>query len=166
MIAEWDKLDQPAPGESLCGYCRRPWFGLVAYCPYCGRKPNFTTVSQEPDDRPQGDEALSERPPPSQLKLNKKASTHLFETVVAGVAALLLFWMVAKLPAPKINEAASSPQLPISTSDIASSRRVPSTSAAQVPVIPARTDGAVPPRSSRLPCSVAHERAGLCKSQE
>lgn len=149
MIAELDKLDQPARGESLCGYCRRPWFGLVAYCPYCGRKPSFTAVSQEPEDHPQSDEASFERPTPSQL--HKKASTNLFETVAAAVGALLLFWMVAKFPAPKINEAASpSPQLPIST-DIASSRR---------------GDSAVPPPSSRPPCSVAHERAGLCKSQE
>lgn len=173
MNVQTNKLAQSARGESVCGFCRRPWFGLVAYCPYCGRKPSFTTINQEPDDRPQSDEAVPisgkkspverDRPTPSQL--NKTALALLFKTVVAGVSALLLFWMVVKLPAPKTNEGAS-PQLPISTSGIASPRLGPSTSAAQVPSIPRRTDTKVPPQSNRSLCSVANEAAGLCKSQE
>jgi len=167
MNLQMTESAQPARGVSLCEFCRRPWFGLVAYCPYCGRKPScFTAISQEPDDCPQIEEALAsgQRPTPSQL--NKPALTLLFKTVVAGVSALLLFWMVVKLPAPRTNEAAS-PQLPISTSNIASPMRGPSTSAAQVPSIPLRTDTAVPPQSNRRSlCSVANEAAGLCKSQE
>jgi len=31
-------LAQTPPGESLCEFCNRPWFGQVAYCPYCGRQ--------------------------------------------------------------------------------------------------------------------------------
>src|SRR4051794_5560576 len=31
-------LEQTPPGESLCEFCSRPWFGQVAYCPYCGRQ--------------------------------------------------------------------------------------------------------------------------------
>ena len=56
-VVQMDKLAQSARGESQCEFCGRPWFGLVAYCPYCGRKPSFTTINQEPDDRPQSDEA-------------------------------------------------------------------------------------------------------------
>jgi hypothetical protein len=257
MNVQTNNLAQSARGESLCRFCGRQWFGSVAYCPYCGRKPGLTT--QEPDVRPQIDEALAggqgplgmpagelqwqdpksarkeprgtpwrvtgslprwlhavrqshvrdrsplrqmdpesvaplqgvpisgetppgkrDRPTPSQL--NKTASTLLFTTVVAGVCGLLLLWMLVKLLAPKTNEGAS-PQLPVSSSGIASPRPGPSTSAAQVPSIPPRTDTAVPaadpavrqqergaaqaaPQSNRSLCSVASEAAGLCKSQE
>ena len=50
-FAETHKLDQPARRENRCGSCGRPWFGLVAYCPYCGREPGFTKISQ-PGYRP------------------------------------------------------------------------------------------------------------------
>jgi hypothetical protein len=199
-----NKLAQSARGENLCEFCGRLWFGPVAYCPYCGHKSSFTTISQEPDDRLQSGEASASgqitlgmragemaksprkesrgtplqgvpvsgetlpgernRPAPSQS--NKTALTLLFKTVVAGVSALLLLWMVVKLPGSKTNEGAS-PQLPISTSGIASPRWGPSTNTAQVPSVPLRTDTAVPPQSNRRSlCSVANETAGLCKSQE
>jgi hypothetical protein len=210
MNVRMNQLARSARSESVvCEFCARPWFGLVAYCPYCGRKPScFTTMKQEPDDRLRIDEALPsgqailgmpvgelpylevkpprqepretplqsvplsgetlpvkwDRPAPSQL--NRTASTLLFKTVVAGVSALLVFWLLVKLPAPKPNEGTSA-QLPISTSGIASPGPGPSTSAAQVPSIPLPTDNAVPARSNkRSLCSVAHETAGLCKSQE
>ena len=203
-------MNEPAQsargGESACGSCGRPWFGLVAYCPYCGRKSSLTTIHREPDDRPPSDEASAsgpgtletlagepqrqeakaprkepggtplqevpvsgrdltgerDRPTPSQL--NETASTHRFKTIAAGASALLLLWMAVKLFAPGTNEGAS-PQLPISTSGIASPRPVPAPSAAQVPSIPRRTDTAVPPQSNRSLCSVANETAGLCKVQ-
>jgi hypothetical protein len=184
------QMNMSAPSERderLCGYCRRPWFGWVAYCPYCGREASFATINQEPDDRPQGDEAVAsrqgtlgtttgelpvfdknisverDRPVPSQL--SKTASALLFKILVAGVTALLLLWMMGKLLAPKPNEGAS-PHPPIATSGIAPPTRGPLTSATQVPSIPRRTESAVPPRSSKPPCSVAHEAAGLCISQE
>ena len=53
---------QSARGESACDFCGRPWFGLVAYCPYCGRKSSLTTIHQEPDGRPPGDEASASDP--------------------------------------------------------------------------------------------------------
>jgi hypothetical protein len=208
MNVQMNQLAQPARAETLCEFCGRPWFGLVAYCPYCGRKASFTMISPEPDDRLQMDEALpsgqgtlrmpagelhrqaakpprkehretplqgvpilgetlpGERNRPTQSQLNKRAPALLLKTIVAGVAALLLFWMVFKLPAPKTNERAS-PQLPIATSEIPSPRPAPSTSAAPVPSIPMRTDTAVPPQSNRRSlCSVANEAAGLCKSRE
>jgi hypothetical protein len=105
-----------------------------------------------------GDTLSGERNKPTPSQLSKTALTLIFKTtVVAGVSALLLFWMVVKLPGSKTKEVAS-PQLPISTSRIASPRRGPSTNAAQVPI---------PPQPNRRSlCSVANETAGLCKSQE
>lgn len=57
MNAQMNQLPQSARGEILCRSCGRQWFGSVAYCPYCGRKPSFTT--QQPDDRPQSDKAVA-----------------------------------------------------------------------------------------------------------
>ena len=186
MSVQMNELARLVRVESLCGFCRRPWFGLVAYCPYCGRKPSFMTINRELDDRPPGVEILAsgqgtlgmpagepipsknlpaERDRSSPAQLNKTALTLLFKTVVAGVSALLLVWMVVKPLAPRTNEVAP-PQLPISTSRIAPPRLGPSTSAAQAPSIPLRADTAAPPRSNRSLCSVANEAAGLCKSQE
>jgi hypothetical protein len=209
MNVQMHQLAESARSESVvCEFCGRPWFGLVAYCPYCGRKASFTTISPDPDDRLQMDEALAsgqgtwrmpagelhrqaantprkeshgtvlqgvpilgetlpgERNRPTQSQLNKPALALLFKAVVAGIAALLLLWMVLKLIAPKTNER-TSPQLPISTSEIPSPRAAPSTSAAPVPSIPMRTGTAVPPQSDRRSlCSVANEAAGLCKSRE
>lgn len=103
---------------------------------------------------------------PAASRLNRAALTLLFKTVAAGLSALLLFWMVVKLLAPTTNEGAP-PQLKISASGIVSPGPAPSTSAAHVPSIPRRTGAAVPaPSSRRSLCSVAHETAGLCKSQE
>jgi hypothetical protein len=200
-----NELARSAGGQSLCESCGRLWFGSVAYCPYCGRKPKFRTIRQEPDDSCQSDAASTggpgtsmpagelprqdakpprhephgtplqvtpisgkdlrvdrDRATPAQLK--KKTSPLLFKALAAGVSALLLFWMVAKPLTPNSNERAST-RLPISASGIVS-RWMPSTSAAQEPSIPLRTDIASPPRSNRSLCSVANEKAGLCKSQQ
>ena len=134
------------PDERVCGYCRRPWFGLVAYCPYCGRKPSLATANQELDERHQINEPLASDQRPSEIP-----STHLVQTVVAAVGALLLFWMVVKLPGSNTNDSAS-PQLRISN-------------AAQVPSTSLRTESAAPapPPKTRSLCSVASEAAGLCK---
>jgi hypothetical protein len=266
MNVQINNLAQSARGESVCGFCGRRWFGLVAYCPYCGRKPSFPTINQEPDDRAQSDDALAsgqrtlwmpagelhgqeaksprkepflridqesddrrqsdealasgilgmpagelqyqeaksprkeprgtqlqgepilgealprERKGPTPSQSSKKASTLLFKAAAAGLGVLLLLWTVVKLPAPKTDEGAS-PQLPKSTSGVASPSRGPSTTAAQQPPIPLRTDTAVPagdqtvrqqerdpaqaaPQSKSRPlCSVAHQTAGLCKSK-
>jgi hypothetical protein len=190
MNVRMHQLAQSARSESvLCEFCRRPWFGLVAYCPYCGRMSScFTTMNQQPDGHFQSDVALANgqaslgmpagqlqrqastdlpveanRPAPSQFNKIKSALPLLLKTAAAGITVLLLFWMVVKLPAPKTNERAT-PQLPISTSGIASPNQRPPTSAAQQPSIPLRTDTPVPPNRTTL-CSLAHETAGLCKSQ-
>jgi hypothetical protein len=221
MNVQMNESPQPARGEILCTSCGRQWFGSVAYCPYCGRKPSFTT--QQPDDRPQGDKALAGEQetvgmPAGELHWpipespRKSISRHmdaesiaplqsvlisgeplavnrdrpnpslLFGTVMAAICVLLVFWMVVTLFAPDTNERRS-PQQSISTSGIASSTPGPSTSAAQVQAIPARTGTAIPaadptlrrqesdatkatPQSNRSLCSAAHEGAGLCKSQE
>ena len=55
-----NELAEPAPGESLCGHCGRRWFGLVAYCPYCGRQSSLAT--QDPGDHPDRKEALASAP--------------------------------------------------------------------------------------------------------
>jgi hypothetical protein len=183
-------MNEPAQSargrESACGFCGRPWFGLVAYCPYCGRKANITT-SQRREHRPPSDKATGSGPenlqtqagaprrqkanPPSKEPGGKPlqgapvpASTHRLKTVAAGVSVLLLLWMAVKLFTPGTNEEAS-PKPPITTSGIASPRPVPATSAAQVPSIPRRTGNAVPSQSNRSLCSVANEAAGLCKVQ-
>ncbi len=183
-------MNEPAQsaqgGESACGCCGRPWFGLVAYCPYCGRKSSLTT-NQKREHRPPSDKATASGPGTSQTQAGAPqrqepnppskepggtppqgvpvpASTHRFKTVAAGVSVLLLLWMAVKLFAPGTNDAAS-PQLPISTSGIASPGPVPATSAAQVPSIPRRAGNAVPSQSNRSLCSVANETAGLCKVQ-
>jgi len=99
---------------------------------------------------PAGEPVEWDRPTPSQL--NRTASTLLFKTVAAGVSALLLLWVVVNLPAPRTNEGAS---------------LQPSSSAAQAPSIPPRTETVAPPQSNRSSqCSAAHEAAGLCKSQK
>ena len=57
-VVEIDKVARSSTrGESQCEFCGRPWFGLVAYCPYCGRKASVTAINQGPDDRLQGDAA-------------------------------------------------------------------------------------------------------------
>ena len=179
MNVRINHLVQSAGGGSVaCEFCRRPWFGVVAYCPYCGRMSScFTTMNQEPDDHLQSDVVLAigqatlampagelqrqeekdfpverNRPAPSPTNRTKAALTLLFKTAAAGAAVLLLVWTLVKLPAPKTNERAT-PQLPISTSGIASPNQGPSTTA-------------VPPQANRTTlCSLAHETAGLCQSQ-
>lgn len=137
--------------ERACGYCRRPWFGAVAYCPYCGRKPSFETVGQEPDLRRQSDKPLASEQPSSEIP---STNLHLVQTVLAAVCALILFWMVAKLPEPNTNGSVPA-QLPISNT-------------AQVLSVPAVTESAAPPPPPPPPkpgslCSAASEAAGLCK---
>lgn len=154
MNVELNELTQLARVESLCGHCQRPWFGVVAYCPYCGS--------------PQGGEAVASRrgalgiapmaverdtPTPG---LNKSASTLLVQAVIAGVTALLLVWMVVRLVSPP-TDAGAPPRLPMAGS---------LTSATPMPVVPAIAERAAPPRSATSPCSAGHEAAGLCKSQE
>lgn len=160
-----NKWAQSARGENLCGYCLRPWFGLVAYCPYCGRKPSFVTISQEPDDLLQLDKAVASGQGTLEMPTGELPWALLFKTVIAGVTALLLLWIVPKLLAPKTSEEASPPP-PIASSGIASPAHGPLTSAAQAPSMPVRTERAAPPRSSKPPCSAAHQAAGLCISQE
>jgi len=190
-----DNLAQPARVESRCEFCRRPWFGSVAYCPYCGRKPGFLTIIPEPDDRLPIDEPSSAGPAmlltpagkqhgqkaesadketrktplegvpvlgalrpgeqkgpaqkgPAPPQSDRKASTLLFKTAIAGVGALLLFWILVKSPSTTTSEK-SSPELPVSTSGTVSPRQSPPTSAAAVPSIPPRTDtAAAPPPTS------------------
>ena len=58
MNAQTNELARSAQGESSCGFCSQPWFGSVAYCPYCG-KPSFASINRQPDDRPQGEKAVA-----------------------------------------------------------------------------------------------------------
>lgn len=231
MNAQTNELSRPAQGERLCAFCSQPWFGPVAYCPYCG-KPSVGSPHRQPNDRPHPEKAVasgqedvgmpagefqwregesshkeSRRKPISGLpifdkdpptapagpaepteptgrsaatpsRMNRTAVALLF-TAAAGAGALLS-WMVLKLPAPK-TDAGASVQLPAPGPGMASPRPGPSTGAAQVPSIPARTAPAVPPQVPSIPartdapvppppnrgslCSAASEAAGLCKSQ-
>lgn len=192
---------QATRGASACEFCARPWFGSVAYCPYCGCRPGFLTVNQDRNDLLPTDAALAagpgtkkmpagelhredpepretprqgvpqpgeipqvERIGPTTPHRGKKASSLLFRTVVAGISAMLVFWIGVKLFAPKTEEAAVS-RPPASTSGKVSPGPVPSTSAAPVPSGPPRTGKEVPPPSTnRSLCSAASEKAGLCKS--
>ena len=73
-----DKLVQSARGEILCEFCGRQWFGLVAYCPYCGRKPGFTVITQPADDRLQSDKSPANGQvamPAGELQSQKEMST-------------------------------------------------------------------------------------------
>jgi hypothetical protein len=58
MNVQTNKLAQAAQGERLCGSCGQPWFGSVAYCPYCG-KPSFAPANRQPDARPQDEKAVA-----------------------------------------------------------------------------------------------------------
>jgi hypothetical protein len=161
---------QSARGESQCIFCHRPWFGLVAYCPYCGRRISFRTISQGPDYRPPR-EVASEREdlrrqagelpvepdrPARPLSKTTPALTLLLKTVVVGVSALLMLWIGIELLASRTNET-SSAQKPILNSDIAFSPRWgPSTSSssaqassvAQVPSGPPPANAAAPENPS------------------
>lgn len=164
---QMDSLARSLRGESFCGACGRPWFGSVAYCPYCGRKAGVTTINQVPRDQPR---AAVEPRMPTPSKPRTTVSAFPFKAAVAGLAALLVLWMVVKLLVPMINKGAfppALPRLPISVSEIASRLRE------HLPTLPApgpadkpRTGTADPPASSRSLCSVANEKAGLCKSQD
>jgi hypothetical protein len=98
------KLAEPAPPESLCESCGRRWFGLVAYCPYCGRQSSFAT--QEPGNRPVTDGVFT-----------SAALALVFIPVVVVVIAVLLFWIGAKLLAPGTKQEAA-PSAPRSTSGV------------------------------------------------
>jgi hypothetical protein len=179
-LAQMNKLAQAASIESQCAFCGRPWFGFVAYCPYCGREHSFTKIDQEPDESPRSDEPRTEPRGPLGEEPRKKPRKPLpVKAAIAAVSALLLLWIVVKAPAPKADEGAS-PHA-ISASSIPSPGAGPPASAAQVPSvqvpavqapsvqarsIPQRTEASVPPPSNRSLCSVASETAGLCKSQE
>ena len=183
-VVEIDKVARSsARAESKCEFCGRPWFGLVAYCPYCGRKASSKTINQGPGDRIQSDATLDatlaskqvtsgmpagelHHPEPKSPPKEPRGTPLRFKILAAGVSVLLLLWLALKPPAPKATEGAS-PQLPISASGIASPRPGASMGAAQAPSIPPRTDAAVPPKPiGRLLCSEANEAQGLCKSQE
>jgi hypothetical protein len=135
-------------------------------------EPRFRSINEAPDDRLQVDEldkepmreprftptdqAPGDRPPDTAPR-----GTLLFKTAVIGVGALLLLlWMGEQL-----RKEGASAQTTMSTSDIASTGAGRSTSAAPLPLIPPRTEAAVPPPSNNSLCSVASEAAGLCKSQ-
>ena len=103
-VDQMNKLAQSVQSVSQCGFCGRPWFGLVAYCPYCGREPSFAKINQEPDDRPQSDERDESE---SDEPRKKPRGPLLVKTAIAGLSALLLLWIVVKAPAPKTDEGAS-----------------------------------------------------------
>jgi hypothetical protein len=203
MNIQMNQLAQSARDESLCESCGRRWFGLVAYCPYCGRKPRLTT--EAPGALPRSDDVFAgeqgtlglpdggplwqdpesprnepnatvgptvgatvpvQRDSPAASQSSKPSWMLLFTTIlVAGISAVLLVWMLVKLPVPNTNEQ-TSPPLATPSSGTTAPRQGPPTRAAQAPPIPPRTDTAVPARPKRSPCSVAHEAAGLCKSQD
>jgi hypothetical protein len=57
MNLQTNEWARSAQGESLCGSCSQPWFGSVAYCPYCG-KPSFASTNRQPD-APHGEKAAA-----------------------------------------------------------------------------------------------------------
>jgi len=203
---ELAELVQPRRGESRCEYCGRPWFGLVAYCPYCGRKAGFTTVSEVSHPRLENDEALTseqaaswvlpreqrvhnaeslrkqsrtapvedmpglvenlpgQRNVAARSRFNKPGFTLLLSIVVAGA---LLVWLLVGLFASDEDERASPPVQRAITGRIESPPQTPVTNVAKPSPVPPSTDTSAPPEPSKSPlCSVMHERAGLCKSQE
>jgi hypothetical protein len=174
-VDQMNKLAQGVQSVSQCGFCGRPWFGLVAYCPYCGREPSFAKINQEPDDRPQSDER-DESESESDEPRKKPRGPLLVKTAIAGLSALLLLWIVVKAPAPKTDEGASPHAIatsrmgagPSTSAAQVPSAQVPSVKAppVQAPSVPPRTDTTVAPPSNNSLCSVASETAGLCKSQQ
>jgi hypothetical protein len=51
QAARGDPLFAVRPGGEFCRSCGGPWFGEVAYCPYCGRASTLTTdpgIAQAP----------------------------------------------------------------------------------------------------------------------
>jgi hypothetical protein len=157
-------LIQPRDAGNLCAYCRRPWFGLVAFCPFCGREPRFRAVDRQPFGTSGSDVATTLRLESPNLPTARTASPLFFRTVAAGLIASVLVWMVAWLLASGTGREAS-PYPPAPTEAIAFPRPIALTSAAEASSVP-RTERPVLPRSGRWPCSAAHHRAGLCTSQE
>jgi hypothetical protein len=190
MVAE------SARGESQCIFCHRPWFGLVAYCPYCGRRISFRTNSQAPDYRPPR-EVASEREslrmqvgelpvepdrPARPLGKTTAALTLLFKAIVVGVSALLVLWIGLELLASKSDETSSAQQPAPRWGPSMSTSGAQESSVAQVPSVPPSTSAAAPenpyaqvppdqPRTNTAGppnplCSAADEKAGLCRSQQ
>ena len=50
MNVQTNELTRSAQGVSSCGFCSQPWFGSVAYCPYCG-KPGLASAKRPGDAR-------------------------------------------------------------------------------------------------------------------
>lgn len=144
LDVQMDPVTEPVHSGSPCAFCGRPWFGRVAYCPYCGRQPGA---------RPAGPRHAVAMPAPNArtpLQRNRKSSALLLKTVLALVGALLVLWVALKPLAPRTGqEAAPAPVI-----------------ATPAPAIPPRAAAAAPPRSNRSLCSEASEAVGLCKSQE
>lgn len=142
-LVEMTNLDRSARAASLCEFCGRPWFGVVAYCPYCGRSPGS---GQEVLGLIAGEMQTLDR-----SQVEKKAFSLSLRIFAAAASALLLLWMVAKPPMPESAPPASA---------------APAVPAAPAVSISPRLDTAVAPPSSRSLCSVAHEKAGLCHLQK
>lgn len=159
-----NNLTQSPDADNLCAYCRRPWFGLVAFCPFCGRKPRFRAVDRQPYGLSGRDVTTAPRQEGPDLPAARTVSPLVFRTVIAGLVALGLLWMVVWILATGTNREAS-PHPPGPTAAIASPRPIALTSAAEASS-GQRTERPVLPRSRWSPCSVAHQRAGLCTSQE
>ena len=138
--------------DTSCGYCRRPWFGVVDYCPYCGRKPAFV-IAMPAGRLPVISETIEfEQDSTATPQLGKTASPLLFKALSAGVIALMLLWMVVKLFASGTGEEASPTP--------------PAPALAIAPAAVLRTENPVPLRPGKSPCSAAHQAAGLCTSQK
>lgn len=144
LDVQTDPVTEPVRSGSPCAFCGRPWFGRVAYCPYCGRKPGA---------RPAGPRQALATPAPNAttpLRRDGKGSAFLVKTVLALVGALLVLWVALKPLAPSTGQkAAPAPAI-----------------ATPAPAIPPRAAAAAPPKSNRSLCSQASEAVGLCKSQE
>jgi len=115
---------QPQTGESkptkarrkACGACGRPWFGMVAFCPYCGRETSQITeepataqpapsapityavpepaTAQAPQPLPQDDrqQAAAAAAAPGAAPRRKPFMTPLVKGVLAGVVAVVVVW--------------------------------------------------------------------------
>jgi hypothetical protein len=132
-------------GEIQCGYCRRPWFGPVDFCPYCGRTPSFA-VRMRMEHAPVLEQNIAvERDVTGPVPPSPAASPLLSKLVPAGVIALVLLWGVVQLLSLHTGEEASN-HVPAATATLAVAQP------------------RAPPQTSTSPCSAAHQAAGLCTS--
>lgn len=163
--------------KANCGACGQPWFGDVAYCPYCGHDAS-APAPRAPVPRAPAIASSTAQKPPSARRWTSwwkpMAAAAVMAVVVIGVQELSItrdrpdvpVAIPANVRAPaKADVAATAPAVPAHT-------RSPSQAQAPAAEPPPRADrNPAPPQAPATPaapsslCSAANHAAGLCNPQ-